>query len=316
MSQFGRLMLITLPLVLIGIYLAVDGLGWFPKMRKSEAATTPKTLPKVIQPSKSTTLACTGAAQPEVSKMLNVGTWNIGGDSTDAVNDQKATTVGQKFKEFNLDVLLVQEVHMFRTTSYSDPETKTNFPARVQSQVPYKLYFYSKFQREVKHSLVTISKFPIDATGYADIFGKRNITYALVNTPIGRLKVFNTHLQRKPQQMNKTLVSGVCGGMEDSVNFIASKIVTGEDAIVGGDFNAKYNSTNGYVDYDMQVRCTSTQSFTRLFDVKCSTSMCSYDQIDFVLGAKGSNPAVYQYCRKSSFGLHDAHELYVGTVKL
>ena len=266
---------------------------------------------------KSTKLACTGLAQPNVTKMLNVGTWNVGGiggsAGNDAELDKKAVAVGQKMKAFGLDVVIVQEVHKYRqSTNYSDSVTKTNFMKLVQAQVPEKLYFYAQFQPGSEHSLVTVSKFPIIASGYKDLRGSRKITYALIDSPAGRLKVFNTHLQRKDANM--------CPGMDVAVDFIKSKLVSGDKYIVGGDFNAQYDPSRGFWEYDGGGKryCTYDQSFTQIFAMNCTTSPCVYtpNTIDFILGGTASKPAVYQYCMKESYGLVDSHALYLSTVTL
>ncbi len=266
---------------------------------------------------KSTTLACTGLAQPNTTKMLNVGTWNIGGlgggTANDALLDSKAVVVGKKFKELGLDVLIVQEVHKYRqSTVYGDPATKSGFSKLVQAQVPEKLYFYAQFQDGSEHSIVTVSKFPIIASDFKIIPGNRKITYALVDSPAGRLKVFNTHLQRQNNYM--------CPGMDYSVDFIKSKIVTGDRYIVGGDFNAQFDASKGFWEVDGAGRryCRYDQSFTQIFGTTCTTSPCAYapNSIDFILGGTGSKPAVYQYCMKESYGLLDAHAIYLSTVTL
>ncbi|MDQ5981347.1 MAG: hypothetical protein QG570_94 [Patescibacteria group bacterium] len=266
---------------------------------------------------KSTTLACTGATQPNVSKMLNVGTWNIGGlgggAANDALLDSKAVVVGKKFKELGLDVLIVQEVHKHRqSTTYGDPATKSNFSQLVQAQMSEKLYFYAQFQDGSEHSLVTISKFPIIDSGFKEIPGKRKITYALVDSPAGKLKVFNTHLQRQEDYM--------CPGMDISVDYIKSKLVAEDRYIVGGDFNAQYDSNGGFFEYAGAGKryCTYDQSFVQIFATKCTSTLCDYspNSIDFILGGTASKPAVYQYCRKEAYGLLDAHEIYLSTVTL
>ncbi len=272
---------------------------------------------------KSTTLACTGLAQPNTTKMLNVGTWNIGGNngqnnaSGDALLDAKATTVGQKFKEFNLDVMIVQEVHPFRATAFSEPITKTNFNNRVKAASGINnLYFYSVYQPGSNHSVVTISKFPIEQSENKGIAGSRNISYALINSPAGKLKVFNVHLQRKDEAM--------CKGMEGSVNYIRSKILSGDDYIVGGDFNAEFDN-RGFYEGNYNY-CSYGQSFNQIFSMSCATAMCKYragtssggsgDVIDFILGGTSNSPSVYQYCKKDSYGVVDGHELYLSTVTL
>ncbi|MDQ5981943.1 MAG: hypothetical protein QG570_708, partial [Patescibacteria group bacterium] len=251
---------------------------------------------------KSTTLACTGAAQPNVSKMLNVGTWNIGGNNGqnnatgDALLDAKATAVGQKFKEFNLDVMIVQEVHPFRATPFSESITKTNFNNRVKAASGMNnLYFYPVYQEGSNHSLVTISKYPIEQSGNKRIDGSRNISYALINSPAGKVKVINLHLQRKDD--------GVCPGMSDSINNIRTMIAPGDVYLVGVDFNAEFDSRRGFSPVE-NCFCNSAEAFPEVFPMYCLTSMCKYttgtssggsgDVIDFIIaGTSKTNASVY-----------------------
>ena len=116
----------------------------------------------------------------------------------------------------------------------------------------------------------------------------------------------------------------MCKGMEGSVNYIRSKILSGDDYIVGGDFNAEFDN-RGFYEGNYNY-CSYGQSFNQIFSMSCATSMCKYragtssggsgDVIDFILGGTSNSPSVYQYCKKDSYGVVDGHELYLSTVTL
>jgi hypothetical protein len=110
----------------------------------------------------------------------------------------------------------------------------------------------------------------------------------------------------------------MCPGMGNSVDFVRSKIVTGDKYIVGGDFNAEYDPNRGFFENvnGGQRYCPYEQSFAKILYVGCSTADCRNRGIDYLIGGTGNNPAVYQFCQKEPYGFVDAHELYVGTIEM
>ena len=281
-----------------------------------------KTLGTSSPISKSTQLAChLDQKQSNPAKMLNVGTWNIGENPNnhkdDDAGDQKAITVGQKFQEYNLDMLLATEVDRLRTRAGSDPVTRTNFPQLVQSQVADKLYFHSVYQPTVNHSVTLVSRFPILETGEADMDGGRKVSYSLVDTPAGNLKVFIVHFTNRPGNKDQRYQ---CNSMRKAFEYMNTKIQPGDNFIIGGDFNMDYEP--GGVFQDGTRDCTDL--FHQYFEATCTSLPCKYYRsdppgtgvIDFIFSGKGGAVRVYQYCQLGQWGMPNAHELYVGTIEM
>lgn len=272
------------------------------------ASPTPTPSPSSAPTSgKSTMLACDlTKPQPNQAKMLNVGTWNVGGHTSDGYNDFRAKVVGEKFKHFDLDILIVQEVYKHRTTPFSDPVTKSDFPKIVQSTMPgTPLYFYSAIQDHT-HSVITISKYPITESAQKGIPGSRAVTYALVDSPAGKVKIFNTHLQRQEIQ--------TCPGLAKITQFVASKVATTDTYIIGGDLNLEFkNNLFFQVDPGGPYQCKAESGpFLAYFSPTCGGTPCKYGgTIDYIFGNGG---VVYQYCAQSTFDLSDAHMMFVGTI--
>ncbi len=284
----------------------------------------------------STNMACTPTQKHVSANMLNFGTWNIGegdrgdwGQGTDQEdtnlrernkaisNLNKVPTIIAKFKERQLDIMFLQEVYAWTSElNPTDPASRTSIPDMFRQAFPReKLYFYTS-PSGTSGTMITISRYPILETGAKAISGGRYISYALIDTPYGKIRGFNTHVQRS----NHT----ICVNVAEILPYINSMVKSGESLMLSGDMNAHLD--NGYfwawkdsADGRTDRRCNATPSVNEVFNTSCiNPSLCIHNVnwIDFMIVGRNGPAKTHEVCKLTPYGLHDAHELYVSTVKM
>lgn len=122
----------------------------------------------------------------------------------------------------------------------------------------------------------------------------------LLDTPYGKIRIYDTHLQVK--------WNAQCKGLSASLDFV-NKTKSAGVSLIMGDFNLQYSEL-----FAPQFRCGARPEQELLLG--CSGEPCEINgHIDFIFSIKPSEQIIEQHCFKKSV-LVDSHDILLSTIKM
>jgi endonuclease/exonuclease/phosphatase family metal-dependent hydrolase len=190
---------------------------------------------------------------------LKVMSYNIQGMKPGTEPEVRIINIIDKLIELDPDIIGLQEINESLTSGGTDNQAKV-IADSLSSYFGIPYYYYYEFthlswSNQFREFVGIISKYPVVDTGYFQLATgvfPRKVVWNKINTPLGTVNVFNTHLsafnlsQVRIQQVQQ-IISYV-----ESIELNHSAVA----AILTGDFNDPPNATS-----IQQLTNTGTDSF-------------------------------------------------------
>lgn len=177
---------------------------------------------------------------------LKVVTYNIQGMKPGTNPGTRLFYIIQKLKEVNPDIIGIQEVNEDKIGDNSDNQIRRIADSlSAHFEIPYYTYYeqtHEAWDNQYREFIGIISKYPVEEQGFRDLtpgIFPRKVLWNYINTPLGNINFFNTHLSFNSSKTRKIQVDEILdyAGLQTAIKQNVASIIT-------GDFNDIPDSTS------------------------------------------------------------------------
>jgi len=177
---------------------------------------------------------------------LKIMTYNLQGMKPGTDPETRLVNIIEKLKEINPDIIGLQEINESPSGGGNDNQAKViadSLSAFFGIEYHYFISFtHLSWDNQFKEYVGIISKYPVEEEGFFSLVPgvfPRKVVWNLINTPIGKINFFNTHLSFNSASVRIQQVQQIVSYIEN--------IETSNPAIASlltGDFNDPPTSTS------------------------------------------------------------------------